>query len=118
MCGANDAGVETASTAYNSGILSFVSQAKASGYQVIVLTMTDAGEPRETFHNQLNPLITGGAAANGYIVADMTSDPFVSCNGCFTNGTYFQSDGVHLTPTGLAVVATYLETALATAGLQ
>ncbi len=115
MCGANDS--PPASSAY-AAILSWVAKAKVTGFKVIVLTMTDASGAREAYHDALNPLIVAGAAANGYIVADMSADPFVSCDGCWMDLTYFESGQVHLNPTGLGVVATYYETALATAGLN
>ncbi len=116
MCGANDGG-GTAAASYAS-ILSWVSAAKASGYQVIVLTMLSR-VGGDTFKNALNPLITGGAVANGYTVADAGSDPNLGCDGCYTNSTYFQADGIHPTVVGEALVATgYYEPALASLGFN
>lgn len=116
MCGANDVGANDPNASYAS-ILSWVSAAKATGYSVVVLTMISK-LGGDTFKNSLNTLILNGAVANGYTVADMTADTHVGCDGCYSNLTYFQADGIHPTATGESTIAGYLETALQSLGFN
>lgn len=128
QCGVNDyIHGNTAATAYT-GITNLVAAAKAKGYKVIVATLTDSchisqGGGEASFRGALNSLITGGALANGYTVADYAANGNIGCDGCSLNATYFQTPeggcttgGVHLTAAGVAIQASIMEAAMSSIG--
>lgn len=88
-------------------ILAFVVDAQTTGYTVIVNTVPSAIQfgpaPGNTWRNNLNALITGGAAGNGYLVADEAANADIGAQFSYTNLTYFQADGVHMTTAGYNV---------------
>lgn len=97
-------------------MLSYVTAAKATGYSVIVMTIMSNAVLPDGPRATLNGLITGGAAGNGYIVADVGANATMGCNGCNSNMTYFQPDGTHPTVAGHIIVAGIVKTALQSLG--
>lgn len=121
-CGTNDwlSGAST-TTVYNH-ILSIVAKAKATGFSVVVGTISSSD--RFTMANggwawraDLNSKITGGAVANGYTVFDYGNDAMLGGNTSWMDATYF-TDGTHFTAAGQTIQAMYLKTALDALGVQ
>ncbi len=118
-CGNNDyAQGTTDPTVIYSRILSYVSAAQGTGFSVVVVTVLSTSAIPNSTRVTLNGLITGGAVANGYTVADAGADAIMGCDGCYANTTYFQAGGVHPTVVGHAIVATYVESALSALGFH
>lgn len=127
LCGANDWTNGTTDASSYSSILTWVSAVKAAGFQAIVLTgpsrslsplgtVNSNGVTGDQYMQALAARITGGAVANGYTVADVNSDVTIGCTGCYSNLTYFQSDGLHPTQAGYNIIGSYLKTALQSLG--
>jgi lysophospholipase L1-like esterase len=56
--------------------------------------------------NNLNAVFRSGWAqsgANGFV--DVGADPHLGCDGCYSNSTYFQGDGIHPTAAGQTILA-------------
>jgi hypothetical protein len=105
-CGTNDYIHGKTEAATYADILAYVVAAKATGFTVIVNTVPSAAQfgpaAGNTWRNNLNALITGGAAGNGYLVADEAADANIGCQTCYLNTTYF-TDQVHMTTAGYAI---------------
>lgn len=117
QCGVNGFIHGRTATQEFTSITNFVTAAKATGFTVIVATLTDSsfisnGGGETTYRAALNTAITGGAVGQGYTVADYAANAFIGCDGCYSNTTYF-TDGVHLTTAGIAIQATIMEAAMA-----
>ena len=103
-------------------LLEFVATSHVMGYQhVIIETVPSATQfnpaPGNTWRNDLNAAITGGAVANNYTVSDIASDPIIGCQTCYQNTTYF-ADGVHFTSAGKLIKAQYMYNALYALGFR
>lgn len=116
-CGVNDGIAGRTITEVYNDMLSYASQAQATGFSVILFTV-QSHVLVDAWRIPLNVMIRGGAAAHNYVVADIGSDAQIGCTGCYSNPTYFQSDGVHFTEAGTAIQASYLKTALAAWGVN
>ena len=102
--------VETALTDYASG-------RRAAGYKVVLATCLDSsaignGGSEDVIRNTVNTWLRANWASIADGLADVASDPTIGCEGCYTNGTYFYSDGIHLTAAGEAIAAPYFQTAI------
>jgi hypothetical protein len=99
-------------------ILAYFAKARATGYSELNLwTVLPSIEVDTTWRHTLNTLIINGAATNGYTVIDVASDPTIGCDLCWQNTTYYDS-GVHLTPAGKTIQASYLTPVLQAGGFQ
>ena len=107
-CGTNDSGVVPASTTWNN-LVSYANAAHARGAKVIVVTMMSAIN-RDTFKNQLNPLIRNNWSGVFDALADVAADANLGADGAFNNHTYF-SDGTHPTDScSQTVIAPIIQT--------
>lgn len=97
----NDIAIGTAPATVYSSITSYVSQAHATGYKIAVWTMLSRSG-FDTQKNTLNALIKANAAGADAIVD--FSGTLLGCDGCFSNGTYFNPDGLHPTTFGVNAV--------------
>jgi hypothetical protein len=99
-------GLSTPSQCY-ANIVSYVAARHAVGWKVIIPTMlsriatVQAPNVDTTLKNQLNALILANTAGADAVV-DFTGTN-LGCNGCYSNTTYFQADGLH--PTQLSVTS-------------
>ncbi|KGT73729.1 hypothetical protein MA20_43070 [Bradyrhizobium japonicum] len=99
----------SAQNLYNNYFLPYVQAAQAAGFTKIVtstvLSRTNFGVGTGNFRgdcrNYYNSLLIAGAAANGYVVADVGA---ISQLQNTADLTYFLSDGIHLTTAGYALV--------------
>ena len=111
FAGTNDANFGTSAATVYANLTSIIGDLQAEGFEVFVCTLidrNDLGGGFDTFRASLNTMITtntGGADG----VIDLWSDARLQ-NSADT--TYFQSDTVHPTAAGLAVIAGLVEAAL------
>ncbi|WP_354178715.1 arabinofuranosidase catalytic domain-containing protein [Bradyrhizobium sp. LA6.1] len=99
----------SAQNLYNNYFLPYVVAAQAAGFTKIVTSTilpctnfnVGAGNFRGDCRNYYNSLLTGGAGANGYVVADIGS---ISQLQNTADLSYFLPDGIHLTAAGYALV--------------
>jgi lysophospholipase L1-like esterase len=99
----------SAQNLYNNYFLPYVVAAQAAGFTKIVTSTilprtnfnVGTGNFRGDCRNYYNSLLIAGAAANGYIVADVGA---ISQLQNTADLTYFLADGIHLTSTGYALV--------------
>jgi lysophospholipase L1-like esterase len=69
---------------------------------MISITSADVSDANRVAYNDL---LIAGATSQGYTIVPTGADANLGCNGCFSNSTYFQSDGIHPTNTGAAIIA-------------
>lgn len=79
---------------------------------IIVPTMISRTAVTDSVRVGYNNLLIGGATA-GYVIANTGTDANLGCNGCWSNSTYFQIDGIHPTDTGQQILANLICTAIA-----
>jgi lysophospholipase L1-like esterase len=88
----------------------------AAGYRVVISTMIDRTNAQvatcETLKTAFNALIYANWFYVGDALADPASNANLGPNGVFSNATYYNADGTHLTGTGYSLVATYFSTAI------
>ena len=111
FAGTNDANFGTPAATVYANLTSMIGTLQTAGFEVFVCTLidrNDLGGGFDTFRASLNTTITTNAAgADGVI--DLWSDARLQNAG---DTTYFQSDTVHPTAAGLAVIAEIVEAAL------
>jgi lysophospholipase L1-like esterase len=86
-------------------------KARAQGYKVVAMTLTGTGNVDYSLVTSLNTLIRSDASLYDALV-DLGADSNLGCNGCWTNGTYYQGDLVHYNATGAGVLASKVATAI------
>jgi lysophospholipase L1-like esterase len=108
--GTNDIAINGATPAsVYANMTSYVAARHARGWKVIVPTMLSRNG-FDTQKNSYNALILANSAgADG--IANFTGTP-LGCDGCYSNTTWFQSDGIHPTQAG---VTTYEAPVISTA---
>jgi len=102
--------VETALTNYAAG-------RHAAGFKVVLATCLDSSAigtsgSLDTVRNAVNTWLRANWRTIADGLADVDSDPTIGGEGNYTNGTYFYSDGVHLTAAGEAIASPYFQTAI------
>ena len=103
---ANQAAAETfADTTYSTYTLPLVAYHKTTGYALVVPTIIARSDHttanfREYARLRYNANVRSGAAANGYRASDRAATL-----SNFSDTTYFQGDGTHLTTAGSAALA-------------
>lgn len=100
-CGTNDIANngQTAAQVYSS-LTSYVAAVHGAGAKFIASTIIDRNQGGfAAVKNSYNTLLLANTAGADAIV-DFTGTP-LGCDGCSTNATWFQADGVH--PTQLAI---------------
>lgn len=117
MIGTNDPGAGISVSDSFANILAWVSAVRAAGGKNIIIATNISEIGQDTFLQSLGTLIRAGASANGYLVADVQSDPNMGQPGDYANGTYFRGDGVHPTQVGYGTIAPYLTAQYRAAGL-
>lgn len=116
FAGTNDVSTGTSPAQTFSYIQSYASLLQQAGCQVGVVTMLSrTGE--DTNKNALNALIRAGAATGGYFVADAASLTQLGADGAYSNLTYFNSDGVHPTQSGQALLGSTISNAVNAYGI-
>lgn len=107
-----EAGVPAAS-AYAS-LVQYSTAARAAGYKVVVGTVLDrawgsSAAAKDAIRLTTNAMILSGAPADFDAVVDIASIPGLTDS---TNTTYFMTDAIHLTASGVGLVLSYLEDAI------
>jgi lysophospholipase L1-like esterase len=113
MVGTND----SFNSVYYSDIQSICSSVTGTGASMIVLTNLPSTTGTEVSRQAWNTLIRNGGSCS-YTVADVGNDSTIGQAGQNANLTYYQSDGIHPTAAGDAIIATYLKTALTGLGFN
>ncbi len=89
-------------------ILQECSIMRTFGFRTIAATVISrgtAGTSNDTADkNAVNPLLRAQALNSCDALADFAANPLVGADGAFSNTTYYQGDGTHLTATGQASV--------------
>jgi len=96
--GTNDIASGATVAATYANMVSYVAARHAVGWKVIVPTMLSRVglDVQKNAYNALILANTAGADA----IADFTGTP-LGCDGCYTNSTWFQADGIHPTQAGI-----------------
>lgn len=99
--GTNDVATHglTAQAAVNS-ILGECALMHSYGFKTIAATMISRGSSNDANKNTLNGLIRAQALTQCDAVADFAGNALVGADGAYSNTTYYQGDGTHLTLTG------------------
>jgi len=114
--GTNDICVAGTSAANTHTLLSnYATRQRSNGWKVVVVTMISRLSCA-TGKNILNPLIRANWRSYADAIADVAAAPFLGCDGCYLNSTYFQSDGIHPTQAGQALLAPVIQAAINTIG--
>lgn len=101
-CGINDLEAGSTPAQIYTSMSSYIAAAHATGFKVILWTVTATPRISETDRQTLNTSIIGNAAgADG--IANYNSTP-IGLPGSYTNTFYFQSDQTHPTDNGIAGV--------------
>lgn len=90
----------TATQAY-SLFTQYIAAAHQVGFKVVVWTMLSRVN-LDTQKNAINTLILGNAAGADGLV-DMTGTN-LGCDGCYSNATFFQADGIHPTQNSITTI--------------
>lgn len=101
-------------------IQAYCTARKAAGWKVILATClprnpTGINTSFETYRLSVNASIRANAVSGGWAdaIADIGNDSTIGAMGAYTNTTYYNGDGIHLTAAGHAIAATYITSALA-----
>jgi lysophospholipase L1-like esterase len=97
------------------GIVTFGQQRRSVGYKVVVSTLLP--QPDEQFESErqdFNARQRKEFARFADALADIGADPTVGAPGAHANRDYFQSDGVHPTGKGHAIMARIVAAAIMT----
>jgi len=96
-CSNDLAGGTSPSTCYGY-INSYVADAHATGYTILVWTVLSKvgiDSQKDTLNTSI---VANSAGADG--IVNFTSTP-LGCDGCYTNTTWFQADGIHPNQAGI-----------------
>lgn len=86
---------------------------KRQGYKVIILTVLNQGASvAYPFGDTLNALIRANWRSFADEIADVAGDPVLGAAGAAGNATYFNTDHIHPTTAGYAVMASYVSAAI------